>query len=51
MRLVERYALIFLALVITLQIICAVSEKLKQPTADQLYGCSPAQAAPNGECK
>jgi len=21
------------------------------PTADELYGCTPAQQAPNGECK
>lgn len=23
----------------------------KAPTADELYGCTPAQQAPNGECQ
>ena len=41
-------ALAVISIVVSLSLFASCSHK---PTADELYGCTPAQQAPNGECK
>lgn len=51
MKFVERYALIFVGLVLALWVIHDQLGNRHRPTAAELYGCTVEQEAPNGECK